>query len=72
MAGRAGRRSEGAQVIIQTYQPEHYALQAVREHDYLAFFREEITFRRAMAYPPFGRLCVLSRLAAHERHAATS
>ena len=66
VAGRAGRRSEGAQVIIQTYQPEHYALQAVREHDYLAFFREEITFRRAMAYPPFGRLVRFVTTAAHE------
>ena len=56
VAGRAGRRSEGAQVIIQTYQPDHYALQAAREHDYQAFFREEIAFRRALAYPPFGRL----------------
>ncbi|MCS6889150.1 MAG: primosomal protein N' [Chloroflexus sp.] len=56
VAGRAGRRSEGAQVIIQTYQPDHYALQAAREHDYQGFFREEIAFRRALAYPPFGRL----------------
>ncbi len=56
VAGRAGRRSEGAQVIIQTYQPDHYALQAAREHDYQAFYREEIAFRRALAYPPFGRL----------------
>ncbi|WP_298821837.1 replication restart helicase PriA [Chloroflexus sp.] len=56
VAGRAGRRSEGGQVIIQTYQPDHYALQAAREHDFRAFFREEIAFRRALSYPPFGRL----------------
>ncbi len=56
VAGRAGRRSDGAQVIIQTYQPDHYALQAAREHDYRAFFQEEIAFRQSLAYPPFGRL----------------
>lgn len=66
VAGRAGRRSEGAQVIIQTYQPDHYALQAACEHDYRAFFREEIAFRRALAYPPFGRLVRFVTTAATE------
>jgi primosomal protein N' (replication factor Y) len=56
VAGRAGRRSAGAQVVIQTYQPDHYALRAAQEHDYRAFFREEIAFRRAAGYPPFSRL----------------
>ncbi len=56
VAGRAGRRTAGAQVIIQTYTPEHYALRAAREHDYAAFFREEIAFRRRTHYPPFSRM----------------
>lgn len=56
VAGRAGRRTAGAHVIIQTYTPEHYALQAAREHDYHTFYKEEISFRRQMTYPPFGRL----------------
>jgi primosomal protein N' (replication factor Y) len=56
VAGRAGRRSEGAQVLIQTYNPEHYALQAAQEHDYGAFYEEEIAFRRETSYPPYGRL----------------
>ncbi len=56
VAGRAGRRTTGAQVIIQSYNPEHYALQAAQEHDYAAFYIQEIAFRRATAYPPFGRL----------------
>lgn len=56
VAGRAGRRAEGAQVIIQTYAPEHYALRAAQEHDYHTFYEEEIAFRRQTGYPPFNRL----------------
>ncbi len=56
VAGRAGRHSEGAQVIIQTYNPEHYALQAAQEHDYSAFYSQEIAYRRTTGYPPFSRL----------------
>ncbi len=56
VAGRAGRRSSGAKVIIQTYNPEHYALQAAREHDYLHFYQQEIGFRWQAQYPPYGRL----------------
>lgn len=56
VAGRAGRRTAGAQVIIQTYTPEHYALQAAQEHDYHSFYIQEIAFRRQTRYPPFGRL----------------
>ena len=56
VAGRAGRRNSGAQVIIQSYTPEHYALRAAQEHDYRSFFREEIAFRRTLGYPPFSRM----------------
>jgi len=56
VAGRAGRRAAGAQVVIQTYAPDHYALQAAQEHDYRAFYTQEIAFRRQTGYPPFGRL----------------
>ncbi len=56
VAGRAGRRSSGAQVVIQTYAPEHYALQAAQEHDYKAFYDQEIAFRRQTGYPPFSGL----------------
>src|SRR5262249_30613339 len=53
VAGRAGRRSAGAQVVLQTYAPEHYALQAAQEHDYKAFYDQEIAFRRQTRQPPF-------------------
>lgn len=56
VAGRAGRRNAGSQVVIQTYTPDHYALRAAQEHDYRAFYLQEIGFRRQTHYPPFSRL----------------
>ena len=56
VAGRAGRRDLGGQVIIQSYTPDHYALRAAADHDYRSFFREEIAFRRETHYPPFAQL----------------
>lgn len=56
MAGRGGRGGLGGRVIVQTYAPEHYAIQAAAHHDYVAFYAREIEFRRAHGYPPLGRL----------------
>lgn len=56
VAGRAGRRAPGGRVIVQSYTPHHYAIQAASRHDYAAFYREEIAFRRQHGYPPFRRL----------------
>ncbi|HLL51505.1 MAG TPA: primosomal protein N' [Thermomicrobiales bacterium] len=56
VAGRAGRRGPGSRVIVQSYTPEHYAIQAASRHDYDGFFSEEIDFRRQHRYPPFVRL----------------
>ncbi len=56
VAGRAGRRGPGSRVIVQSYTPEHYAIQAASRHDYETFFGEEIDFRRRHRYPPFVRL----------------
>lgn len=56
VAGRAGRRTAGASVIVQSYTPDHYAIQAAAGHDYASFFAEEIDFRRSQHYPPFTRL----------------
>jgi primosomal protein N' (replication factor Y) len=53
VAGRAGRGELGGRVLIQTYYPEHYALQHAREQDYIGFYNEEIRFRERMGYPPF-------------------
>ncbi|MFQ3663614.1 MAG: primosomal protein N' [Chloroflexaceae bacterium] len=69
VAGRAGRRSEGARVLIQTYNPEHYALLAAQEHDYTRFFSQEIAFRHVTGYPPFSRLVRLVYAAENPRAA---
>jgi len=59
VAGRAGRGLLGGRVIIQTYQPEHYAVLAAAEHDYASFYIEEIRFRTQHSLPPFRRLAKL-------------
>lgn len=59
VAGRAGRGLLGGRVIVQTYQPEHYAIQAASEHDYTSFYLEEIRFRTQHGLPPFRRLARL-------------
>jgi len=56
VAGRAGRSPLGGKVIVQTYNPEHYAIVAAAAHDYRAFYEREIAFRREQGYPPFNRL----------------
>jgi primosomal protein N' (replication factor Y) len=56
VAGRAGRRAGGGQVVVQTYSPAHYAIRNASRHDYASFFTEEIAFRRIHRYPPFTRL----------------
>ncbi|MEW5768245.1 MAG: primosomal protein N' [bacterium] len=56
VAGRAGRGKRPGLVIIQTYTPQHYSLQATVTHDYHSFYRQEIAIREALAYPPFAHL----------------
>ena len=59
VAGRAGRSSRGGRVIVQSYTPEHYAVQAAAKHDYHAFYEREMAFRREQLYPPLSRLARL-------------
>lgn len=56
VAGRAGRGALSGRAILQTYNPEHYALQMAAQHAYHAFFEREMNFRRAAGYPPARRL----------------
>jgi len=60
VAGRAGRGPLGGQVIIQTYSPEHYAIQAAARHDYAFFYNKEIDYRRQLQNPPFSQLASLT------------
>ena len=56
VAGRAGRGDLLGRVLIQTYYPDHYAIQDAVRQDYSAFFERELHFREMMAYPPFTAL----------------
>jgi primosomal protein N' (replication factor Y) len=56
VSGRAGRGERPGQVIVQTYHPEHYAIQCAAKHDFAAFTERELRFRRAMHYPPYAAL----------------
>ncbi len=58
-AGRAGRGGIRGKVIIQTYQPDHYAVIAAAEQDYDLFFQQEMIFRKIMKYPPFSQLLMI-------------
>ena len=53
VSGRAGRGHGAGKVIIQTYHPRHYSIQAAARHDYHAFYAAELERRRALLYPPF-------------------
>jgi primosomal protein N' (replication factor Y) len=59
VAGRAGRGLLGGKVILQTYQPDNYAIQAAAGHDFAGFFQQEIHHRQVLGYPPFRRLARL-------------
>jgi primosomal protein N' (replication factor Y) len=56
VAGRAGRANTPGRVIVQSFQPDHYAVDSARQHDYERFYKEELARRRQLGYPPLGRL----------------
>ena len=53
VSGRAGRANKQGEVIIQTYNPDHYAIQDAKMHDYEKFFNQEMMLRRQASYPPY-------------------
>ena len=59
VAGRAGRGKAIGKVIMQTYNPDHFIIQAARQQDFLEFFQSEVPFRKALMYPPFSRMVQL-------------
>ena len=58
-AGRAGRGKLPGNVVIQTYDPDHYAIQTAKEQDYEAFYDKEIEYRRLMNYPPVWNMLLI-------------
>ncbi len=59
VAGRSGRGDKEGEVVIQTYQPDHYAVLAAAEQNYESFYRQELEMRRELRYPPFSSLANL-------------
>lgn len=53
VAGRAGRADKAGEVLIQTFNPEHYAIKLAQTHDYERFYKTEMDFRRKLNYPPY-------------------
>lgn len=53
LAGRSGRGEYPGKVIIQSFYPEHYAIETAKKHNYNAFYEQEISFRQHLLYPPF-------------------
>ncbi len=63
-AGRAGRGTEPGEVVIQTYQPEHYSIIHARDQDYEGFYEEEILYREMLQYPPVCHMMAVQIMAA--------
>ena len=55
VSGRAGRGDRPGQVILQTYNPDHFSIQSAQQQNVKEFYKQEIIFRKALRYPPFSR-----------------
>ena len=71
VAGRAGRGVDSGRVIIQTFNPGHYAIESAKNHDYKSFYDREIQLRELLGYPPFGYLACI-RFSGNELSATQS
>ncbi len=72
VAGRAGRDGRSSRVVVQTSNPEHYALRCAASNDYEGFYAAELPSRKAFSFPPFADLAVLTRTDADDARAAAS
>src|SRR5579862_730819 len=70
-AGRAGRGETPGMVLIQTVNPDHYAIRCAASQEYETFYAKEIEFRRLLHYPPFASLASLMIRATSEEEALT-
>lgn len=70
VSGRAGRADKPGQVIIQTFNPDHYAIQLAQAHDYDRFFATEMNFRYRGGYPPY--YYTVRVMASHEQEAVAA
>ncbi len=60
VAGRAGRSDRKGEVIIQTFNPDHYSIRLAERHNYLEFYREEMKMRKMLKYSPYYYMVLLS------------
>ena len=73
VAGRSGRSNLKGKVIVQTYMPDHYGIQAAKNHDYVGFYNQEIMFRKELNYPPLSHVAtILVRGTAEEEVISTA
>jgi len=67
VSGRAGRGDIPGSVILQTYNPNHFSIEAARKQDFMTFYQHDIQFRKALKYPPFTRM-ILLKISGKDRH----
>lgn len=65
-AGRAGRGVKPGEVVIQTYQPDHYSVEMAAKQDFVSFYEEEICYRDLMSYPPVSHMLQVLLMTADE------
>lgn len=70
VSGRAGRADKKGEVIIQTYNPDHYAIRFAQKNDYEGFFRREMELRHQASYPPY--YFTVRIMASHEDEAVAA
>lgn len=67
-SGRAGRGDLAGEVVIQTYQPDHYSITAASKDDYLGFFKQEMSYRELLMYPPAAHILAILIASKNEKH----
>ena len=65
--GRAGRGQLPGQAVIQTYDPEHFAIQTAKAQDYESFYQHEIVYRKMMHYPPIWNMLLVHCMGKNEQ-----
>lgn len=68
-SGRAGRGEEPGEVVIQTYNPNHYSITTAAEHDYEMFYQQEISYRNMLSYPPVAHILAILVVSKDEEQA---
>ena len=70
VAGRTGRGKKGGRVIVQTFCPDHAAIQAAARHDYLGFVKGELSIRKLLGHPPFSQMARIVVQSEEEKQAS--